>query len=770
MASTAESTTETWGSGENETSSVIDVVNVTSITVTSWNVTTVTSVTSNVSVTLSTTVTALVNLSTKATGSNTIKLDSLTTSAIVQPSSEAYTDSALRIFAGVLMIFITAFALIGNLGVITGLRHKCFHDRALYTYLNNLAITILCDCLFNAPFIIGAMLSDGTMWLDASFLCPVTSFIGNLIHTQIIMSLMLLVLDRMLSLKYSESYIRKTVGVRANLISGYSWIHSMAFTIAIVVTSVQSDYFQDRYLCSVVYKNNLAYNVIYSLLCNIAPWVTVMCCYIYIVTLASETNARDNVLAEAGYGELTGPIGTATELSHAKPVGVLTFLWCVLIGPFHILGMIYLYSGVTMIPGVVWTIFTCFRFIFDFFVAVVILVAWPESWRECKHFITCRRDNAITEHGIRNGIPGVRSSWAEGSDGSVTDRSTLDRSTLSRSFNVPVLFPTSNGLQLQVSSRGSRDGGDIEVADYASEDKLRGSRRPPAYLPPLFSVVQSSEEDSFNTDSSMPLKGEDNGLFDLNESADSKTAISQFQLSLGKAEDFHALKSTTPGSDTQTSPRNKQESHKEYSPRHFQKYSQGESKTRLSLTSPVPQQGGRQKKNDTSPRDYPSNEVTPHSGKTQDKDVQGRARRVSKNETMETNTSSPTKEQNQRKPDPRERSKNVTVTSGNNTNTTNVNKASHERDNDGGGNSGKGAEKSVANGDKGGGGGGGSGGGSGKGGRRVSGTGNGTGAVGRGLKSRDETEKKQRHPSGKSINSNSSSPRDNGSSTKARSK
>ncbi|XP_054766393.2 uncharacterized protein LOC129273390 [Lytechinus pictus] len=759
MDTTTESTTEVWGSGDNETSTLIDEGNFTTINVTLWNVTTVTGISSNVS---STTVTQFVTLSTTDEGLSTTKLDAPTTSAIVQPSSEAYTDSDLRIFAGVLMIIITALALIGNLGVIAGLRHKCFHGRALYTFLNNLAITVLCDCLFNAPFIIGAMLSDGRVWLDSTFLCNVTSFIGNLIHTQIILSLMLLVLDRMLSLKYSDSYIRKTVGVRANLISGYAWVHSMAFTLAIVVTSVESDYFEDRYLCSVEYKNNLAYNVIYSLLCNIAPWVTIMCCYIYIVALASEANARDNVLAEAGYGELTGPIGQATELNHAKPVGVLIFLWCLLIGPFHILGMIYVYSGVTMIPGVVWTIFTCLRFIYDFLVPVVILVAWPESWKECKHFIACRRENAITENGLRNRIPGVRSSWAEGSDGSVTDRSTLDRSTLSRSFNVPVLFPTSNGLQLQVSSRGSKDGGDIEVADFASEEKLRGSRRPPPYLPPLFSVVQSSEEDSFNTDSSMPLKGEDNGLFDLNESADSKTAISQFQLSLGRAEDFHALKSTTPGSDAKVSPRNEREfgeAHKEYSPRHYQKYSQGDGKTNPSFTSPAPQQVGRQKKNSTSKRDLPSNEIKP-SEKSSDSNLQGRARRVSKGETISTNTSSPIREQNQITSNGKERSKKGAVTSGNNANNITG------RDDDGlGGNSRRvSSEKGVADGDKGGGGGGANGTSSSKGGRRVSSTGNG---VGRGLRSREESEKRQRHSSGKSIHSNSSSPRDNGSSSKA---
>ena len=645
---------------------------------------------------------------------------------------------------------------VGNIGVIIALRHKCYKDRALYAFLNNLAITMVCDCVFVAPFVSGAMLTSDTAWLHASFLCPITSFVFGLIHTQITLSLLILVLDRIFSLKFSDFYIEKVIGVRANLIAGYTWIHSMAFTLAIVVTSVQSEYFQSRYICSVSYENNLAFNVVLSLFCHIAPWITVLFCYIYVVLLASETNARNDRFAETEYGDLSGLRGIGRELNYAKLIGILVLLWCVLIGPYQIMILIYAYSGNVSIPAALWTVFTCLKFIFDLLVSLVILGAWPEAWREFKHALFCRRGNAI-ETGIRAQLttPGVRTSWADGSDGNSTDRSTLDRSTLSRSFPVPVLFATSNGLQLQLGQRGSRSGGDLEVAELAAEnasEKYRKGNRPPPYLPPLFSVVHSSEEDSFNTESSMPLHANENGVFDLNESADSKTAISQFQLSLGKSEEFHTLKST-PASDISPSPRDAQ-LHETYSPEILSasQNSQHEPKRKASTQEHSVKHnmrngnGGRRNTKDFSDQQAQNRE--PHNGRT---------KRTSRDSTDALSRNTTAKEQNQSNDgkEKQKRTNGAPKTNGGKdegppdthaeSGCTGAKQESDENEREG---------RRTSNGAEGGG--------------RVGGRGSISSAVGRGLRSKEDAEKRQRHSSGKSVGSEKTSPRGGTATTSAK--
>ncbi|XP_071491606.1 uncharacterized protein [Diadema antillarum] len=554
MTTTVDTTTNvtSWGSGDSDTSVFADII-VNGTTDFLWtNIASTVfaeETTSQEETGLETTVSLTTSKSTSI--STTAALIYKSSSTVIPSSTQ---NNGTQNIAGALLLVITFLALVGNVAVVIALRHKCYKSRALYTFLNNLAITAVCDCVFNAPLIAASMLSNGTVWLDLSFLCVVNSFVFNLIHTQIIMCLLILVLDRIFSLKYSDSYIGNFIGVKANLFAGYTWIHCTAFNLAIIVTSVESSYFEFRYFCSVLYENNLVFNILITLLCVIAPWIAILCSYIYIVRLAWETNARDSGLVQAGYDELAELRGTGKELNHAKPVGVLVVLWCLLIGPYQLIHMIYVYSGRSSGSEILWVVCTGLKFIYDFLVSVVILTAWPETWKEIRNVFSGRPDNAI-ESALRDHvrIPGVRSSWADGSDGSVTDRSTLDRSTISRSFPIPVLFATSNGLQLQVGARGRSNDGEMEAADLATENQSdpykRGFRPPPPYLPPLFSVVHSSEEDSFNTNSSLPLKDDEGEAMELNESADRKSAATQFQLSLGKGDDFKTLKSLSPSTE-----------------------------------------------------------------------------------------------------------------------------------------------------------------------------------------------------------------------------
>lgn len=406
-------------------------------------------------------------------------------------------------------VFITIFiitSIVCNFFIIASLRHRNFKSVALYSLISNLCVVLMCDSLLNMSLILGATVAN--IWPYGGFMCQLSAFFVNVIRVETLLALLMLVLDRLVAIKYQKFYENSMNRAKANIMSGATWLYSTAFTLVILIgpKSIPRNYFPQSYLCNISANTTLAYVITLLLFCYVLPLLTILGMFIDIIKIAKTEKAEAQALNNAtlyGFEIDTNQTPLSGEIRRSKSVGALVIIWCLLQGPYIFLHLGYTFTDTSypdvypsiLSPSIVERIFAWMKFSYATVAPIVIFISWPEAKEELKNFI-CHKSNVVDSGRSVNGVghealnkPGVRSSWASSDAESVP-------STLGRSFQIPILLATADGLRLKVA-RNKRETDIDEIGEVISTDRNRENRymtiEHAEPLPP-FGAVESLEE------------------------------------------------------------------------------------------------------------------------------------------------------------------------------------------------------------------------------------------------------------------------------------
>lgn len=458
----------------------------------------------------------LTNLSTTTNSSLSIFVSATTSSAatptrsLTPLSSEAttlewYWDTGSNVTAAVFLTVFILASITGNVTIIASLRHKHFKNVAMYAFLSNLCVVMMCDTIVNMALVLGATVTG--RWPYGDFMCQLSAFMLNMINVETVLALFVLVLDRLLATRWQVMYINNMNRAKANILAGITWLYATTFALSVLIgpESIYSGYFPHSYLCNVTSNTGITFLVILSFFCYICPILAILVMFVIIIKVGVEDKANVQALNNRTlYGfELSASRSPLwDELRRSKAVAALFILWCVFQGPYLTLHSVYTFKNsdypvimMNFYPRLMEIIFAWMRFSYAYVAPLVIFSFWPEAREEPKSLFCQKSNNTATSGGGRAfGVahdilqkPGVRASWASSADESSVP------STLGRAFQVPILLATANGLRLQVG-RNQKDTDIDENGEVIKQNRERRYITEDSVAP--FAAVESVEEGS----------------------------------------------------------------------------------------------------------------------------------------------------------------------------------------------------------------------------------------------------------------------------------
>lgn len=291
----------------------------------------------------------------------------------------------------------------------------------------------------------GAVLAG--KWPYGMFVCQFSSFLLNTFNTLTLFALLHLTTDRFLAIKKPDWYQRNIGTVVTLTVIACTWLYTVTFNVAIFAGAVPSNYYINRFVCGVSSGADLIF-IIFCLILNLLlPLSAVSIFFIIIAKMATISRNSDERLPEDEVF-LRKP-KLISIVKNTKLIAILIIFWCILEGPYQVIHTVYLFSkGETdvLISFSIETIATWMKFLYPALVPIFILISFVDNKKVQKlgpeHLDMVPSDDGLTRS-PRNEA-GIRTSWA-----SEASENTL-KSSLNRSFNVPVLFPTSEGVCMRV--------------------------------------------------------------------------------------------------------------------------------------------------------------------------------------------------------------------------------------------------------------------------------------------------------------------------------
>ncbi|XP_072026068.1 G-protein coupled receptor 26-like [Amphiura filiformis] len=461
------------------------------------------------------------------------------------PSTMESANGVQNICAAVFIIIFIITSIVGNFTIIASLRHGHFKRVALYSLLSNLCVSLLCDSVLNMSLILGATVAGG--WPYGDFLCQMSAFLLNVLNIETLLSLMIIVFDRLLATKFHRYYLNHMNRAKANILSGLTWIYSTGFTLAILIgpDSVPSRSFPYSYLCNITSNTHLAYKITVLFFCYFLPFITIFAMFVIIVKIGLTEKAETQSLNNRTlYGfEVITRTPLSDELRKSKSVGALCTTWCLLQGPYLVLHTVYTFvtsedqaifgsEVVTFYPPLLETTFAWMKFSYVTIAPIIIFISWSEAREELRNLV-CHKSNVVDSGRSSTSVahdvlqkPGVRSSWA-----STTDESISVPSTIGRAFQVPILLATADGLRLKVGKNNKETDIDENSEVIPVEEKKKKLYMANETLPPFGAVETFDEEEGAIPPSdqkrpSLTLRYNDSGYDQVNDYS------STFQLSI----------------------------------------------------------------------------------------------------------------------------------------------------------------------------------------------------------------------------------------------
>ncbi|XP_033125592.1 alpha-1B adrenergic receptor-like [Anneissia japonica] len=430
---------------------------------------------------ITTTDIGIVSPSFNTTAANTTFQDSNNTSAILPSTSTMLSEnnpstSFIVIFC-ILMFII--FAITGNICIIiTLLRSRHFKGVIMYYCIVNLCIVQLSESIL--VLTVSFSVSITGYWKYTTSFCSLNAFLVEFFSVANVVALLLLVIEKFISMQKPTMYMKWFTYPKAVLISSYVWIHSCISAVALLTSAVQIEYYNSRYFCSITHGMSRTYKITVMTVSYVLPICVII--YLYAVILrkhfkADQSDLNGSVVANQYHNQLQHQLDLCKDKHNVKNIGMILLLWCLLCGPYHLADCIYLLSSNSYTSGSnsIETLLSVMKLSYPAVVPICITVLWVDVRRQMKQVLLCRvNDIATVQLRQQEGIlqqENVLPLEFNTSSGNNTSKNDVNLGT---AYQVPVLFATSNGLQLTVvrnkkdsdiASTGKRISSGIRISD-----------------------------------------------------------------------------------------------------------------------------------------------------------------------------------------------------------------------------------------------------------------------------------------------------------------
>lgn len=437
------------------------------------------------------------------------------------------------------LALIILLSLVANVLLISAM----WHTRKVVQNVQNFAIinmsaVCLFDCVFNMAVVFGS-LSVGT-WNFDDALCRCHLFAMTVVVIQTILLLTLLTIDRYLAVKLLHKYDLMLSPLYVSLCVGYTWIQTLAFSIPFLTNSISTAFHQSLHACSVSNETPLAFTIVASVICFLAPVIAVLILYCLIFYLAYKQHHVLKTLATQNHytEQLTRESRLWQEMLTVRYVAILCILWLILEVPYIITTFMHQYhfsrelDFVIDYPSSVDAAFMWMRFSYSASFPITTYVWRKELWQTTKECVICRRSNSVVDIESKAKQGSRTTAVAENSSkipSRMKDREQKEEPLTILSFNVPVLFATSEGIHIETQHSDVSDtelfyAEILDTAKSTQKQRMKGRRLdvgdPEADDLPM--SLNTSDYDS-STEEDPPFRtvsaGQVNGTLDSSKSA-----------------------------------------------------------------------------------------------------------------------------------------------------------------------------------------------------------------------------------------------------------
>ncbi|XP_013399454.1 uncharacterized protein LOC106165696 [Lingula anatina] len=355
-------------------------------------------------------------------------------------------------------------AFVGNCVLIATVSQSKRLRRSMFNiFIINMAVVNLLDCVLNMPLILGTTVKEE--WEFGHFICKLNACGIQLVSTERLFSLTVMVFDRCVAILDSAKYFERMSRFRVNMIITYSWVQSILFAhVILYVTTIPSKLYPSRYLCSIG-ESTLAYIATTSVVCFIIPFIAIVMLYFVIIKkCVAEKLQNKMMLQNHQYTDsaLDEPV-IWREVRGAIYVGILVILWGIFEGPFLCINYIEQFQKSVELkptstlsvsyPYEIELVFTWMRMSYPICLPFATFFWRKEIWQKFKDLILCRKSNLVVDV-----TPRVEKEKEKEKE---REKKLLEKEAMmlnaSSSFNAPVLFATANGLHVRMFVNGEED-------------------------------------------------------------------------------------------------------------------------------------------------------------------------------------------------------------------------------------------------------------------------------------------------------------------------
>ncbi|XP_078588630.1 histamine H2 receptor-like [Branchiostoma floridae x Branchiostoma japonicum] len=367
-------------------------------------------------------------------------------------------------------LFLALFLLLGLLGnsllIATIASAERLRNVVFNIFLINLATTNLADCLLNIPFVLASTTAADGLPLNSTATilpCQFNSFFVQFINIELILLICTMCWDRVMALREPLQYSVLASPLRAGAVLGYTWAHSLAFSLCILIGTPASVYYSARFLCSLSPHDSLAYVVVVSIFCFLLPLLMIIMAFCVILKYIVSERSRVKAMGQFQYTDAVLPHDQAfwAEVDIAKLTGMIVVSFIVLRAPYIMTALIHVYTASQAdldYASQVDTTLVWLMFSHAVFLPIVAFSKKKELGQAFKDMVLCRKSNSIIDSAKDNTLTTQVAFDQE-------LRHSKARLPTSPTFNVPVLFSTSEGLHYHVSSQERLS---IQAADFSS--------------------------------------------------------------------------------------------------------------------------------------------------------------------------------------------------------------------------------------------------------------------------------------------------------------
>ncbi|KAK0397555.1 hypothetical protein QR680_002170 [Steinernema hermaphroditum] len=363
--------------------------------------------------------------------------DSENTTSIPLVDQDAVGSSGLTTTTAVLLGFIVALALAGNIALLASiLSNSKLRSVLLNILFCNIALLNLVDTVVTV--FTSLLFVSHPSWILGNIMCKLSAFTQNLMMMLMLMAITVMAIERALGLLYEgkEILTRSRVAI---LWSGLVVV-AFCFTVPIFAPNIPVKPFEFRYLCNIDSQSPIGYTiaiiVVYFLCLNMQ-----LCCFGII--LNRKYRERSLPMRPQDYGEFIRQSRALHDYIHmCKIVLTLLIIYVLIQGPYIVLNFVLQISNSYEVNGneevfrvhddVVISL-TLLKFLHPLLMPICVFVCCGEMWAQFIRIVCCTKSGtARLGTGDADSIRGV-----------------VDGSNRRLGINVMTVLATPDGLHLK---------------------------------------------------------------------------------------------------------------------------------------------------------------------------------------------------------------------------------------------------------------------------------------------------------------------------------